>query len=1531
VNGVINAYTIYVRPNVYTPNSSLSLSNTSWFFEEGSIVNNTVTTTALFNFTASENVKVWGRGTFNGFIVDTTASANPSLYFEALSVTCTTGVAINITLGNATIDIKQTVSGLPALNVSGGTVYAKANIFQGQTTSDAITQSGGTLNLTADLVQGGSGNASSLNGGNGLNISGGLNTIVNAKKIAGSPAQSAATSGVAGGLGGNGILASGGIINVIANSISGAAGGDGAASTTATLSGGNGGNGGSALLVTGNAIIKVNAVEMVGGAAGAGGVGNNSSGAVGTTAGGAGGVSAVIFINGNCTITVDSKVMTSNSGGFGGNGGNNSSSTTTDASNGGVGGISAVIYTITTSLLTVNGNSMKSGNGGNGGNGGNISVNTGATQFSGVGGVGGVSAVVYSNSSANIVATSAFASSGSGGSAGTNGTVSNTNNVSKNAVAGGVSSIIYSSGAGPIIANFTNSVVGNGGVGGMGGSSTATVATRGNGGAGGDSIAVNVLISNTVIIFNGELVTSGNGGNGGAGGNAVGNAGGNGGAGGNVNIINNSTSSSIYYRFNQSKCISTVGSGGAGGTGTSSGITGAAGSLYVIITGSGLIEYMGNDSTCLQFCNVQGGFLDIICNMITVTNAVLTPLLVTSTGVLIGKIEYLSISSTVITDGMNLSGTRLDINRYDFSASTATTTTNGINLLSNNEIKINEYNNTSSSTLNFGITNTSGTQDVEVNKYTTTNTSGAFIQNISAGSMNFKGNDITVFQFCTVSNGTLDLFCNVITCLSSLSTPILVTSTGSIIGNIGYLNVNSNNTITTGMSLVSANLIIGRYDFTTTQLIFAIQATGTAPSVVVVDCGTLNVVTNGHGIGDLGSNSQAVDFKANRVALLASTNTTGYVAKVASITLDFMANMTQCNSFCSTSSTSTVNLNCDFINIGPPTAQTQDPIIMAGSSVINGFINYILISTTSTSVTNGMNLTAARLKIGRYDVSLAAASTNCIILNGNNTLKINEFNNTSTSTTNFGITDTAGKQDIEVNKYTTTNTSGAFIQNASTGTVNFKGNDINVAQFCTVSNGTVNLSCDVITATSTTTTPVLVSSSGVLTGKMNYLNISNGTITTGIAIIAGDLFINRFDYTSTVSTARAIEITSTGTLVDIKMNDFNVNSATGTPYGVYCVTNGTVFSIDINKASTAIAASTLLLMDGAATTTAVALRQCTFTFVYAFLAGKLTYIHTSNVVIAGKYVTTSYNTNTAVTSAQGQSIIYYDGGVNASPLLPTRMNVVIDQIDVSGNSNTQTTYIIQVDGNDTGNIGINPPLTVYTNGGTSNITVLNEVRTHIKNINLIPTVTSGTATYRNDVGILFNKGPFTIHECNVDYAFIASAATATVVAYLSPPFWIVDAPGVSNLSNNTAFNFGLMIRSKRISAPAGKLPASFSGSESAMIFFDNTVTTVPQTTLIEGEYIVNSLGTYTSPNNISVITMNTTGTAVTGPLFVKNIVTINKASGTGSIAFRSTTVGFPVTAYSYWLANVGLNNVTLTSYTGGTVATAGAGSNGAIH
>jgi hypothetical protein len=193
----------------------------------------------------------------------------------------------------------------------------------------------------------------------------------------------------------------------------------------------------------------------------------------------------------------------------------------------------------------------------------------------------------------------------------------------------------------------------------------------------------------------------------------------------------------------------------------------------------------------------------------------------------------------------------------------------------------------------------------------------------------------------------------------------------------------------------------------------------------------------------------------------------------------------------------------------------------------------------------------------------------------------------------------------------------------------------------------------------------------------------------------------------------------------------------------------------------------------------------------------------------------------------------------------------------------------------------------------------------VKRINSIPTYSGSTGTYRNDIGILYNNAHYTIHENNVDYANLPTPATNA--ANLGPIYWIKDAPVAGSSTITSTYQFGLMIRTKRITTPAGNVTVGGVG-EFAQIFFDGTVTNaVAQTTLIEGEYVINTIGV-AGANTANIAYSNQ---STTGLVYVKNIVLVNATTGGNALSFRSNLANVQIIMYSFILANRPENNVTV--------------------
>ena len=320
----------------------------------------------------------------------------------------------------------------------------------------------------------------------------------------------------------------------------------------------------------------------------------------------------------------------------------------------------------------------------------------------------------------------------------------------------------------------------------------------------------------------------------------------------------------------------------------------------------------------------------------------------------------------------------------------------------------------------------------------------------------------------------------------------------------------------------------------------------------------------------------------------------------------------------------------------------------------------------------------------------------------------------------------------------------------------------------------------------------------------------------------------------------------------------------------------------------------------------------TLSFRNASLAGRLCYVYGSNLVIKGEYLSSSYSANSAgISSFQPeQGIIYLDGGQTVSTI-PSMLDVNINRIDFVTTPNVTASvpiYLIQINGN-------HPP---YGNSLVRDITPtrspFNYLNTTFDNINIITAIFNAfigyTNTARNDVGILYMDDPYTVHTNTIGYAYFPPPTTT--VSYIAPAYHILRTPQYNDTSVYLAYtyNFGLMIRTKRISIPPGVLPTN--SHDVALIFFDGLSgsSLASNSTLIEGEFVANDPGVSTF-NNSSIVGLY----GQTGILYVKNIVLVNKWNVGGQFSYYADPLNNTLLfIYGYSITNIADNGISYTSY-----------------
>ena len=264
----------------------------------------------------------------------------------------------------------------------------------------------------------------------------------------------------------------------------------------------------------------------------------------------------------------------------------------------------------------------------------------------------------------------------------------------------------------------------------------------------------------------------------------------------------------------------------------------------------------------------------------------------------------------------------------------------------------------------------------------------------------------------------------------------------------------------------------------------------------------------------------------------------------------------------------------------------------------------------------------------------------------------------------------------------------------------------------------------------------------------------------------------------------------------------------------------------------------------------------------AYLSGKLLHTYGANFNLKCNYLNSS---------VVNQPVIYCDGGFTAPTTYPSFVNLDIDKIDFSGGGlTTIPSYLIQASGN------YGPLSSGY----------LNFLNTKIGQINVVGT------EKRNDLAILYMDDPYTIHTNTIDYGYIPP-----ITSSLQPSYNIIRCPDIGTPGVSGSYNYGLIIRTKRVSFPAGS-------TVSAMIYFDGTLgaTTTANSTLIEGEFVANSSYDGITASSVIDITSNQNGY-----LYLKNGILINNSDAINKYILTEPNSG--VNVYGSLYGNVGYNSV----------------------
>ena len=481
----------------------------------------------------------------------------------------------------------------------------------------------------------------------------------------------------------------------------------------------------------------------------------------------------------------------------------------------------------------------------------------------------------------------------------------------------------------------------------------------------------------------------------------------------------------------------------------------------------------------------------------------------------------------------------------------------------------------------------------------------------------------------------------------------------------------------------------------------------------------------------------------------------------------------------------------------------------------------------------------------------------------------------------------------------------------STGTIHYDINNTDCVSFCYANDIQLFINVDSIIINTPQSIPFQLyqiqnNNFVPLKGHINYLSIT-GQFSYGLSLQSANLAIGDFTSGSTVVNSSAFYLGSNYTFtniltpINVTINNFIINRPQ--QGGIFASDPGTLFTFNTNQVINNQSYNYFLdIVNIAAPNTlplSVQTLPSTFTFNNANLLGKLCNVTGSNLNIRGKVFNSSYSAYEAQDFTYTGIVSFY-GSTAIVGNYPTNLNLNIDKINfesplIGGTTilpnSSQPTYLFSSYSN-------SQPLTNALDGATAYF-IPNMINVKINSIDVLPyNPSTTTASYRNDIGILYVDDHYTVHSYDIDYIYIPPVGS-TVFVYLTPLYYIADLPVYTDVSR--IYNYGLMIRTKRTAGPVGSNPGI---ARESMIFIDEVINSnnnLPASMLLEGEFVNNQ--TYPAPNSSTIVYFNM-GTTQSQPLNVKNITLVNNDTTGYCYYNNSNTFGQTINIYSYSASNV---------------------------